>query len=380
MLGQLADVTILTRANNEESIVRALPEVPEARRMHFEYVDLPRWMRFWKRGPSGAHLYYILWQVAAVRRARRLVRVEPPPDLVWHLTWANAWLGSLAPLLPYPFVYGPVGGGTHTPWRLAGALGVRGFLSEVFRTLARATSRSLNPVARLAWRRARLILVQNPETREWLPARHRGKAVVFPNVVLDEDLVPSPIPTKEESGNHLLYVGRLLPLKGVSLAIRALPLLPGWKLIICGDGPDRRRLQRQARRSGVTERVRFLGRLAREDARRLMKESADVLILPSYHDEGGFVVVEALAAGTPVVCLDRGGPPVLGGKAVTTSSVSSTITGLARAVLEVAGDRPTPYPSMPAHVEMIRSLIGPWDVVRASPEARTVAPESQETT
>ncbi len=129
----------------------------------------------------------------------------------------------------------------------------------------------------------------------------------------------------------------------------------------------------------MTERVQFLGRLERGDARRLMRESADVLILPSYHDEGGFVVVEALAAGTPVVCLDRGGPPVLGGKAVTTSSVSSTITGLARAVLEVAGNRPTPYPSMPTHVEKLRSLIGQWVVVRESPEVRTMTPEREET-
>ncbi|MDP9234963.1 MAG: glycosyltransferase, partial [Actinomycetota bacterium] len=133
-------------------------------------------------------------------------------------------------------------------------------------------------------------------------------------------------------------------------------------------------------RWGVAGRVEFLGQLARGDARRLMRESADVLILPSYHDEGGFVVVEALAAGIPVVCLDRGGPPVLGGKAVTASSVSSTVLGLARAVLEVAGNHPTPYPSMPAHVERLRSLIRRWVVVRESPEVRSVAPEGEGTT
>ena len=155
----------------------------------------------------------------------------------------------------------------------------------------------------------------------------------------------------------MLYVGQLLPLKGVALAIRTLTLLPEWHLVLCGDGPDRARLEKLARRLGVRGRVRFLGRRSREEARRLMKDSGDVLIFPSLHDEGGFAVVEALAAGLPVVCLDRGGPPVLGGTPVPATTMSRTVRALADAVLDARGQRPVPYRGMAAHVARLRSLV-----------------------
>ena len=47
-----------------------------------------------------------------------------------------------------------------------------------------------------------------------------------------------------------------------------------------------------------------------------MRESADVLAFPSLHEEGGWAVAEATGIGLPVVCLDRGGPAILGGRPV----------------------------------------------------------------
>jgi glycosyltransferase involved in cell wall biosynthesis len=116
-------------------------------------------------------------------------------------------------------------------------------------------------------------------------------------------------------------------------------------------------LKKLGRRLRVDDRIRFLGALPRDLVRRLMRESADVLVFPSLHDEGGFVVVEALAAGLPVVCLDRGGPRVLGGNAVPASSVSATVSALARAALDAAGTTTRPYPGMQMQVERIRRLL-----------------------
>ena len=65
--------------------------------LHFIYVDLSERARSWKRGQRGVRLYYLLWQKAALRRAREL-HGEERFDLVWHLTLANIWMGSLAGL------------------------------------------------------------------------------------------------------------------------------------------------------------------------------------------------------------------------------------------------------------------------------------------
>ena len=99
--------------------------------LHFVYVDLSERARSWKRGQRGIHLYYMLWQRAALRRAREL-HADVGFDLVWHLTLANVWMGSVAGFLGPPFIYGPVGGGIRPPWRLAPRLGVRGIIYEIF--------------------------------------------------------------------------------------------------------------------------------------------------------------------------------------------------------------------------------------------------------
>src|SRR5581483_10321303 len=103
------------------------------------------WARFWKRGQRGIRLYYLLWQVRAMLAARSLRRTTDF-DLVWHLTMANVWLGSLASLAGRPFVYGPVGGGVGAPWRYLGReSGARGIYVEVVRATVRSFARYFNP-------------------------------------------------------------------------------------------------------------------------------------------------------------------------------------------------------------------------------------------
>ncbi|MDR7551275.1 MAG: glycosyltransferase, partial [Armatimonadota bacterium] len=215
------------------------------------------------------------------------------------------------PLVPGRFVYGPVGGGVRVPWRLARYLGLRGIAYEAVRELARLLGRYLNPLARLAWRRADVILAQNPETVRWLPRRHRARAHVFPNALVALDELPPPPGPRTATDRVALFVGRLLPWKGGAIALEVIARAPDWRLAVIGDGPDRRRLERLARRRGVAERVEFRGWQQRDEVWRVMREEASILLFPSLHDEAGWAVVEALSNGLPVLCLDHGGPPVV---------------------------------------------------------------------
>ena len=236
---------VITRANNREAIEMALPTVPEQDRLNFVYVDLPQRLIRWKRGKRGVHLYYLLWQFAALRCARSLLR-QQRFNLVWHVTIANIWLGSAAPLTDLPFVYGPVGGGVGTSWKLLPSVGAAGSVFEVSRSVARAASRHLNPLCGLAMRRAQVILVQNEETLNWVPASLRDKAVVEPNAIVDAQ--PPERAGRGDRPPTALFAGELIPLKGVALAIRAIALAPEWRLLICGKGADERRLRAMADR------------------------------------------------------------------------------------------------------------------------------------
>jgi glycosyltransferase involved in cell wall biosynthesis len=312
LLARFGEAWVITRANNRESIEAELASLPDRERLRFVYVDLPPWARVWKRGKRGLRLYYLLWQVAAVRAARQIDR-RHRCDVVWHVSLANLWLGSLAPLAsPAPFVFGPVGGGVGAPWRLLGDLGPSGAAYELSRSLARTVGRYANPLTHLACSRARVILAQNRETRAWVPRRSRGKTIVFPHVIFAAP--PATTQPASRGTRTALFAGRLLAWKGAALAVQAVAEAPGWKLVLYGDGPERARLERLIRRLGVEDRVELAGALPRDELLAAMQR-ADVFLFPSLHEDASFAVVEALSMGLPVVCVDRGGPPIVSGRA-----------------------------------------------------------------
>lgn len=111
---------------------------------------------------------------------------------------------------------------------------------------------------------------------------------------------------------RLVYVGRLADKKGVDVLVEALARLDGAHLDVIGDGPDRAALEAQARRLGVEDRVRFLGKLPRADVLSALA-TAHLVVIPSRVGAGGdmdgtpVVLCEAMAAGVPVVASDLGG-------------------------------------------------------------------------
>jgi glycosyltransferase involved in cell wall biosynthesis len=353
VLARLDETVVITRANNAPSIESSLGEIPERNHLSFEYIDLPRWARFWKKGKRGARVYYLVWQFAALAKARRL-RSRRDIDLVWHLTVANVWMGSTAPLAGGRLVLGPVGGGVSPPLRLLPTLGIRGTAFELARAVAKSTGRYLNPLARISWRRAELILAQNPETKGWIPRRHRHKAVVFQNALIS----PSARLHRRSDGQPtLLFAGRILPWKGLYLALKSLKLLPGWRFIICGTGPDQPRLRRLARRWHLHDRVEFRGWVPQSELARIMREDADVFIFPSLHDDSPLAVAEARAIGLPVVCLDRGGPALLASHVVPVRSPVRTARALATEVLRARGSQPAQFVTRDEQLAHLRELL-----------------------
>jgi glycosyltransferase involved in cell wall biosynthesis len=108
---------------------------------------------------------------------------------------------------------------------------------------------------------------------------------------------------------RFVSIGRLLHWKGFQFGLRAFAAaaLDAAEYWIVGAGPERARLERHARVLGVESRVRFCGALSRPETLARLA-ACHVLVHPSLHDSGGWVCLEAMAAGRPVICLDLGGP------------------------------------------------------------------------
>jgi teichuronic acid biosynthesis glycosyltransferase TuaC len=103
-------------------------------------------------------------------------------------------------------------------------------------------------------------------------------------------------------------VGWLVERKGHHHAIRALRALPNTDLLIVGDGPERASLERLAVKEGVSERVRFLGRIEQRQLPEIYN-AVDALVLASSREGWANVLLEAMACGTPVVASAVWGTP-----------------------------------------------------------------------
>jgi len=106
----------------------------------------------------------------------------------------------------------------------------------------------------------------------------------------------------------ILYVGRLGYRKGLSRLLDAMALVadrPNCRLALAGEGPLRGKLEAQAHLLGIAHRVDFLGFLDREALRETLA-SAAVLVNPADYESGPLTLLEAMAAGTPVVTTPTG--------------------------------------------------------------------------
>lgn len=107
-------------------------------------------------------------------------------------------------------------------------------------------------------------------------------------------------------GFSVLFVGRLIPTKGVLILLDTIKSLRGKvKLIIAGDGALNERVKKA--QQAYPEKINFLGRIENTQLP-LYYSGADIVVVPSTVDEGwGFVVMEAVACGTPVIASNKGG-------------------------------------------------------------------------
>ena len=154
-------------------------------------------------------------------------------------------------------------------------------------------------------------------------------------------------PTREavdKNKTTFASVGRLLEWKGFHLGLHAFAQanISNAAYLIIGSGPQEDRLRDEVKKLGLSATVTFIPSMPRMDLLKLLA-GIDALIHPSMHESGGYVVLEAMASGTPVICLDAGGPGLFvsdkdGYKARTQTS-EMAVNDLASSMAGIAYDQ-----------------------------------------
>jgi glycosyltransferase involved in cell wall biosynthesis len=112
-----------------------------------------------------------------------------------------------------------------------------------------------------------------------------------------------------EEKKVILTAVRAVPWKGVDFLINVLRDLPPSHILVCAsDGPMLETWKKQAADAGVSDRVRFLGRIDRKELAAWYR-SADVFALATGYEGFPHVVIEAVSVGLPCIVSDKGGNP-----------------------------------------------------------------------
>ena len=336
------DVTVLTRANNREPIEQAL-ELLSGPKPAFIYHDLAPVARFLKKKRIiSTQSYYGLWQ-------RSLGRMIPKThdlkafDLFHHVTF-NSFevVPGLMDSFPGIKVWGPIGGGQRAPVPLTATLTLKSRLKERLRSsrisLSRRNPRLIRCLESCDW-----VLFANEETRNLFKTVELKSSTQMIDVGVDPTRFT---PAKELANGHRIFsASNFEARKGTRLLLMAFKKAhkknSKLRLRLAGDGPELPRERAWVEANGLDQVITFSGRrnhaeMAEEFA------NADVFVFPSIRDTSGAIVLEAMACGLPVVCLNHQGAKLMVGESegirVTPKNLELTIQEVTNAILELSGD------------------------------------------
>lgn len=208
-----------------------------------------------------------------------------------------------------PFLLGPVNGGVPFPKAFKNR-GKREFSQLNF---LRSLGAAIIPNYKDTYKRATLVLAGSTYTKSWIEKNLDLASIKVK--LLFENGVPEKFyehpPSEEDTPKEMqplqaLFVGRLVPYKGVDMAIKAISKTQNVHLTIVGNGPEYDELRKLTTQLRISDRVTFKGWIAQSETIDFYK-SADIFCFPSVREFGGAVVMEAMAAGLPCIVVNNGG-------------------------------------------------------------------------
>jgi glycosyltransferase involved in cell wall biosynthesis len=286
----------------------------------------------------------ILRHIYNQRVQRKIVRrliVEKQIQIVHEINPVSPKQVSLMYGLGVPMVIGPLAGGMTFPPAFQD---MESSAQRIVESVGRTSSTFLN-VLMPGKKRAAALIVANDQARRALPPGVTGKIFEIPDVGVDLAVwnQQTDLPPRTDNEIRFVYLGRLSGWKGVKFLVLAFKTVaerePRAVLHILGDGEERQNLDELTRQLNLADRVKFAGWVSAEEGSRRLRTS-DVFVLPSLHEVGGIVLLEAMAVGLPVIATEWGGPAIHvtdeTGIRVPPTSKEGFISGLADAMLKLA--------------------------------------------
>ena len=341
-LARQHEVWVVTRANNRDTTEAALTG-SDVKNLHFVYHDLPKWSRFWKKGPFAIYPYYLLWHATLGVKLRNL-HSEVGFDVFHHLTFAADWLPNfLSSQLDIPTVVGPLAG-----YETADAI-------KKFIALPHLVSHYLKVGMRQIFIRFRTkelrnfsLVISNNENYTRYYMKHIGvkrcinistqgysPSLNLPNIE-QSDLL------REQSRGKSLNItmgGRMKYWKGYDVAIRVFAELKkrgiNFQVTLIGSGASwyERRILKSIEGQGVSDCVNILKTLPRDIFLERLR-SSDLFLYPTFYGSGDAIMLEAIMLNVPVVCFPSAGAKEIVGEDYPYMSGDFSVESLAEIIVD----------------------------------------------
>ena len=248
------------------------------------------------------------WQSRVLKLATEL-HAREKFQIVHQTTFHTFRVPFLAASLGIPSVWGPVAGGESVPPGFSYDLG-----SAQFEEMGRKLVNKLwlmHPKIKRSLANVGAMFVSNRTTMNFLPASLHSKCFIVPPNALRPEDEQYPEPQLRPNGDkfQLIYVGNCVATRALPIVFDALrrTKIPNTKLTVVGAGTALERWKKLAADLVASGVVDFTGAVTRDRLPELFGRS-HVLVFPAMRDSGGSALLEAMARGVPVICLDWGGP------------------------------------------------------------------------
>lgn len=300
-LSKYVKVTVVTRANNKESIT-SIPHVlkQSSHNLSFIYYDLPFFYNLKNRIPFGIQFYYFLWQLFFTFSNRNMIRKF---DIVHHITFNSFSIPSFVCFYSKNFIWGPIGGGQSSPLKLINKFGSKA-LYELLRTIIVQLNK-YNPLIIINSSKAKRVIVANKETKSKI--LFSKKIIKMLETGINEINCLEVVPMKyQDEMVKILWIGNLEPHKAPFLLLDALAKV---KAKVCtsiiGSGSLKRELEKKLQISLCNE-IEFVDNISHSKIWEYYRD-ADIFVFTSIRDTSGNVVLEAMSQGLPIIAFDHQG-------------------------------------------------------------------------
>ena len=331
LLGTDFDAYLITHSRCRDELEGLFP----ANRLIF--VEDGFWQAlFWRSGVLSFLITVYFHLVAA-----KLIQAFEQDTTIVHYLCPISPVQLRFPPKGYDIIMGPFSGAIHFPPAFRGRMPLIRRLNEKFHQMSQWILGYLVGDKK----KARVVLVSGYERthRSLLAAGCQPERLI--------DVVDSGVPDSISNAERIRHAGvsgrficscRLINLKGIDLAIRALAFTPETvSLTICGDGPERAALESIVDDLGLSKRVDFKGWLDHSQLLQTLRGHRG-FVFPSLADANGIAVQEAMMIGLPVIALRWGGPAHLADDTsawyVDPTSEDAVINGLAQAMTKLSAD------------------------------------------